>query len=284
MKKIWLLPVLHVFFACSAFFSGYIIIVSKNLADPLLPYISDGGAYPPESGIFGQLLNIAAAFLAIVAYIRYQKLEVFYNYNKTETLWTKLNTILLVLGWISSFGMSVVANFQEFSIPTMHVIGAMLAFFSALLYVWGHILLLLLTKKPRLTPKWMIILRICLATISLIFLIFHLITQWSFAFVKKNDNGSYPTLPPNDGIEQYPKNSPFYTRHLVTTFSEWILVLSLEAHFLSYSFELKDFMANIITVEYRGIPIDNGDRFDIRTNQFVRRQSKLFDTKVVTHI
>uniref|UniRef100_A0A0K0EGD6 DNA damage-regulated autophagy modulator protein 2 n=1 Tax=Strongyloides stercoralis TaxID=6248 RepID=A0A0K0EGD6_STRER len=283
MKKLWLLPVLHVFFACSAFFSGYIIIVSKNLVDPLLPYISDGGAYPPESGVFGQLLNIAALFLGIIVYIRYQQLEIFYNYNNTEELWKKFNIALLILGWISSFGMSLVANFQEFSITIMHVIGAMLAFFSAVVYVWGNIFLTI-TKKPTLTPKWLIILRILLSIISLIFLVFHLLTQWSFVFVPKDSNGLYPTRPQFHKYEQYPRDSPFYTRHLITTFSEWILVLSLEAHFLTYSFDLKDFMANFISVEYRGTTTDSNDRFDIRTNKIIRRQSDIFNSNVLGNV
>ncbi|CEF60287.1 Frag1/DRAM/Sfk1 family-containing protein [Strongyloides ratti] len=280
MKKLWLLPVLHVTFACLAFFSGYIIIVAKNLVSPLLPYISDGGAYPPESGVFGQFLNIAAAILGIVVYVRYQQLEIFYNYNKTEDLWKKFNITLLIIGWLSSFGMSIVANFQEYSVPMMHIIGAMLSFFGGILYVWGHIFLTI-KKKPKLTPKWLFILRIILGILSLIFLIFHLITQWTFVFVEKDSNGLYPTLPSFDKFEEYPKDSPFYARHLVTTFSEWILVLSLEAHFFSYSFELKDFMANIITVEYRGITTNTNDRFDIRTNKIIRRQSDIFISNVL---
>uniref|UniRef100_A0A0N4ZHH4 DNA damage-regulated autophagy modulator protein 2 n=1 Tax=Parastrongyloides trichosuri TaxID=131310 RepID=A0A0N4ZHH4_PARTI len=283
MKKVWLLPILHVFFACLAFFSGYIIVVSKNLADPLLPYISDGGAFPPESAIFGEFLNIAAFLMAIVSYIRYQQLEVFYDSNKINNTFTKFNTALLFTGWLSSLGMSVVANFQEFSVPSMHAFGALLSFVGGLTYLGGQIILTAF-KKPKLVPNWMFLLRTILTAISIIALIFHLITQFTFAFVKKNNDGSYPEWSGVTGIERYPTSSPFYLRHLITTIAEWVLVMSLEIHFLSFSYEMRDFEAKLIAVEYIGEVIDGGDRFDVRTNKIIRRRSEILNTGTISSL
>ena len=38
-----------------------------------LPYISDTGAYPPESCIFAQFLNLGALLIGVDVYIRYKQ-------------------------------------------------------------------------------------------------------------------------------------------------------------------------------------------------------------------
>jgi hypothetical protein len=40
-----------------------------------LPYISDTGAYPPESCIFAQFLNFGALLVGVDVYIRYKQVE-----------------------------------------------------------------------------------------------------------------------------------------------------------------------------------------------------------------
>ena len=86
---------------------------------------SDGGAFPPESGVFGELLNIAAflsTFLlvstatmanlvALTVYLRHQQFDAFHAHDEHIDLdWTSL--VFLVIGWVSAFGMTLVANFQ----------------------------------------------------------------------------------------------------------------------------------------------------------------------------
>uniref|UniRef100_A0AC35U4Y7 DNA damage-regulated autophagy modulator protein 1 n=1 Tax=Rhabditophanes sp. KR3021 TaxID=114890 RepID=A0AC35U4Y7_9BILA len=266
MKFVWLLPIIHVIFAMTSFFSGYIIIVAKNLTDPILPYISDGGAAAPQSGIFGQFLNMAAVILGIVVHIRHMQLRVFYNYNGDRPPWNKLNDVLLVIGYITAFGMSLVANFQEFTIPIGHFFGAMGAFFCGLIYIWGQIVISLM-KKPRLAPQWLIYVRIGIAILSTLSLILHLLTQWTMLFVEKDANGAMPKYTRPTHIERYTSDSPFYVRHLITTSAEWLLVLSMEVQFLTYSWDLKNFSLKWLELEYLGELVEGG-RIDIRTNKF----------------
>ncbi|TMS37110.1 hypothetical protein L596_004111 [Steinernema carpocapsae] len=58
----WIFPVLTATCALAAFFIGYAIGVSNGDEYAWLSYISDGGAIPPQSCIFGQLLNLSAVF------------------------------------------------------------------------------------------------------------------------------------------------------------------------------------------------------------------------------
>lgn len=60
--SLWIFPLLSTGFAIAAFVSGYAIAVGNKDAKAWFMYISDGGATPPESCIFGQLLNISAVF------------------------------------------------------------------------------------------------------------------------------------------------------------------------------------------------------------------------------
>ena len=63
--------------------------VSQGHVDSLWPYISDTGTTPPESCIFGQLLNLGAALLTLTFYIRYKQAtsvcSLLFKYRLIET-------------------------------------------------------------------------------------------------------------------------------------------------------------------------------------------------------
>uniref|UniRef100_A0AC35FB31 Uncharacterized protein n=1 Tax=Panagrolaimus sp. PS1159 TaxID=55785 RepID=A0AC35FB31_9BILA len=61
VHALWMFPVLTFVFGVLAFIIGYIIAVSNGYENAWFSYISDGGTHPPESCIFGQLLNLSAA-------------------------------------------------------------------------------------------------------------------------------------------------------------------------------------------------------------------------------
>lgn len=103
------------------------------------PYISDTGTHTPESCIFSQMLNIVSFLVAITIYVRYKHIEQYYRDSnltiESESI-LKLNRRGLFAGLASSFGLSIVANFQETNVFRVHMAGAILAFGFGVLYSW----------------------------------------------------------------------------------------------------------------------------------------------------
>lgn len=64
-------------------------------------------------GVFGQLLNLSALFLAISVYLRHRQIVEFYWHQYRQVgKWRGVSCGLLWLGYTSAFGVSLVANFQ----------------------------------------------------------------------------------------------------------------------------------------------------------------------------
>ncbi|XP_043535658.1 modulator of macroautophagy TMEM150B-like [Chiloscyllium plagiosum] len=70
------------------------------------PYISVCGAEPPQSCIFGQVMNVGSFLVIWVCVIRYQQV-IDYGYQSA------LNIVSLVTGCLCAIGGSLVGNFQE---------------------------------------------------------------------------------------------------------------------------------------------------------------------------
>ncbi|MFH4981609.1 hypothetical protein AB6A40_008318 [Gnathostoma spinigerum] len=113
LSKVWIIPLTTFVLSILAFLVSYTIAVLNNHVQAVWPYISDSGTLPPESCIFAQLLNISALFLAITSYLRHRQIVEFYwHHFKQEGYWRPISLTMLWLGYISSFGVSMVANFQ----------------------------------------------------------------------------------------------------------------------------------------------------------------------------
>uniref|UniRef100_A0A7E4ZV63 Cytochrome b561 domain-containing protein n=1 Tax=Panagrellus redivivus TaxID=6233 RepID=A0A7E4ZV63_PANRE len=253
VKYIWLAPVLTVGFGVAAFVTGYAIAVGRGYEEAWFSYISDGGTHPPESCVFGQLLNLSAVFLAISVYLRHRQIVVFYHHNlrMPNGWWRTMSVTLLYIGLFSSFGMSMVANFQETSIPICHLIGAMIAFFGSTVYVWGQIVLSY-AMNPHLTPMWMNHFRTFFTSLATGSLVLHMICEHGHPFVKAGADGNIPTPPPVDNdIRRFYPGDPWYVNHIVTTCAEWGLVLSLEVVLLTFAWELRHFYAHLPKVHLR---------------------------------
>ncbi|XP_031333313.1 DNA damage-regulated autophagy modulator protein 2-like isoform X2 [Photinus pyralis] len=111
------------------FLIGFIITFSLAILQNhvYIPFISDTGTTPPESCLFGQVLNIGALLFTVTAYIRYRQVRFIQamaevNLNK---FWNNLG---LVIGILSSIGLTIVGNFQETSILFIHLMGAGMTF------------------------------------------------------------------------------------------------------------------------------------------------------------
>lgn len=92
-----------------------------------IPFISDTGTTPPESCLFGQVLNIGALLFTVTTYVRYRQVR-FIQAMAEVNLSKFWNNLGLVFGILSSIGLTIVGNFQETSILFIHLIGAGMTF------------------------------------------------------------------------------------------------------------------------------------------------------------
>ncbi|KAJ7399110.1 hypothetical protein BTVI_118258 [Pitangus sulphuratus] len=67
MPGVAFVPALLVSWSSAAFIISYAIAVLEGHVEPLVPYISDTGTKPPESGVFGFMINISALLVIVFA-------------------------------------------------------------------------------------------------------------------------------------------------------------------------------------------------------------------------
>ncbi|ESO91564.1 hypothetical protein LOTGIDRAFT_233371 [Lottia gigantea] len=145
-SKIHFLPIFTAIYILGVFLFTYGIAVEYGHVEPDFPYISYTGVHPPERGWFSQLVNVGAILMAINLYIRFLIIRYIVQTTSqteaTRNLITQakrvlfLNKLFLTFGWISAFGLSMVANFQTVDMRGMHYTGAALAFGFGFLYCW----------------------------------------------------------------------------------------------------------------------------------------------------
>uniref|UniRef100_A0A669ETG3 Transmembrane protein 150C n=1 Tax=Oreochromis niloticus TaxID=8128 RepID=A0A669ETG3_ORENI len=91
--------------------------------------LSIAGNFPPASCVFSEVMNLAAFVGFFIAVFRYLQLK-----GKIDKPW--LNISSLVVFSISSFGMTIVGNFQVFTEENIHNIGTIMVFGLGTLFCW----------------------------------------------------------------------------------------------------------------------------------------------------
>ncbi|KAG8434096.1 hypothetical protein GDO86_012462 [Hymenochirus boettgeri] len=139
-----ILPIFLSIWACSGIWIVYAMAVSNGSVNVTsdFPFISTCGTYPPQSCIFGQVLNIGALLAVWISAIRFQQIRD-YGYHST------LNTVSLVMGLICALGTSLVGNFQQSNQLDTHLAGAFLAFFVGNIYFWTQSALTYMVKPSH---------------------------------------------------------------------------------------------------------------------------------------
>ena len=133
------LPITLVILLIACFLTSYSIARVQGDIPYFLPYISDTGAEQPESCFFGQFLNMAAAVCAFGAFVRYKILkEYVVRHQVDDKSSSNMIVISFVLATASSFGISVVANFQK-DVAYIHYPGAVIAFLFGSCFILGKL-------------------------------------------------------------------------------------------------------------------------------------------------
>ncbi|XP_068163649.1 DNA damage-regulated autophagy modulator protein 1 [Antennarius striatus] len=230
MQGLCFLPAFLVIWSSCTFIISYLIALLKHDVDPVFPYISDTGANPPESCIFGLMTFIAACAATATMYARYKYVEKLTR--DTGLLKPCLNKAALVLGMISCFGMCVVATFQETAVEAVHDIGALLFFVPGVVYA-----ILQTVISYRVFPFGS---SVCVCRARLIVAV--IATVAFFPTVICAFFGRQSTLhrDPND------KGYSFY---LASAVCEWIVAFSFIFFFLTYIDDFKLFTLKV-TTEY----------------------------------
>ncbi|NWY47642.1 DRAM1 protein, partial [Sylvia atricapilla] len=147
MPGVAAVPALLVSWSSAAFIISYVIAVLAGHVEPLVPYISDTGTKPPESGVFGFMINISALLAAITMYIRYLLIEK--QNESSHFVRSSCNMFTLCIGLMGCTGMGIVATFQELAVPSVHDIGALVAFGSGVVYITLQSLI-----SYKSCPRW----------------------------------------------------------------------------------------------------------------------------------
>ncbi|XP_030845024.1 neurofilament medium polypeptide isoform X2 [Strongylocentrotus purpuratus] len=215
------LPIMVGLLLCLSIVIPYCIAVGLKHVSPGFPYISDSGTLPPESCIFGQLLNMAAGLGFAGIYVRYKQVEFLSeDYGSRRKRMLQVNKIGLMVGATASFGMSVVANFQIGNVKSIHFTGAFLLFAPGAMYGFFQSWL-----SYKMHPQHASILvchiRLFLSVIIALFfascMIFTLLAQELTTVKKLNlfwvlaDGG--------------------YAEHIVATVSEWVVAIAFLLYF-----------------------------------------------------
>ncbi|XP_046881812.1 DNA damage-regulated autophagy modulator protein 2b [Hypomesus transpacificus] len=222
-----ILPVALVVWTAATFILAYITAVLLRHVDPLVPYISDTGTVPPERCVFGIMLDVSAFLGIATTYVRYKQVQALTEDEEYKL--HKLNLFGLVLGWISSFGMCVVANFQKTTLFSMHLVGAVLTFGVGALYILVQTLVSLY-MQPHVHGKTVFWVRLAVGV-------------WTFSSIISMFVSSvimYSSLPGVDVAHKlhWIPGETGYTAHLISTISEWSLAMSFISFFLTY---IRDF-------------------------------------------
>lgn len=206
------------------------ISILLNHCEVAVPYISDTGVHIPESCIFSQLLNIASTLIALTIAIRYKQVEQQCRDNliPDANRVFSLNRIALYLGLASAAGLSIVANFQELQLFTIHMIGACSAFGFGLIYC--AVQTRLSYYMYPIVKSGLLLARSRLALTIILGITF--ITSLIFASISiKHFHGTDTTnWKPSDGG---------YLYHVISSICEWISALAIDFFILSFAHEFK---------------------------------------------
>lgn len=224
-------------FPCT-FLGTYLWAVYLDHADSVWPYISDTGTTPPESCVFGQLLNLGSVMLAGTFYIRYKQVAAFYQGHRRQVLLKRVNVVSLWLGSLGALGVSLVANFQETQVVSVHFFGASLTFGLGTVYLWTQVFLTSFIRPPG-WPRTISTLRTVLALLDTVALGLTVISS----YLANRTHGP--------GVELHWTGREGREFHLLSTGSEWVMSTAFSLFILLF---IPDFRHLVLEAHSRPRP------------------------------
>ncbi|XP_027899781.1 DNA damage-regulated autophagy modulator protein 1 [Xiphophorus couchianus] len=222
------LPAFLVVWSSCTFIVSYIIALFRGDVDIIFPYISDTGANPPESCIFGLMTFISSCAGTATIYARYKYVERLTEQNSLVK--PCLNKAGLVFGLAACFGMCIVATFQETAVTPVHDFGALVFFVSGVLYIILQSVISL-QASPYDSSICVCRFRLFIAIVAGVAFFPTVICAY---FVKQT------TLHRHTSDKDYPF-------HIASAVCEWIVAFSFVCFFLTYIDDFKTFKLQVRT-------------------------------------
>ncbi|KAK2892740.1 hypothetical protein QQF64_035452 [Cirrhinus molitorella] len=222
MEGMCFLPTFLVIWSSSTFIVSYIIALFRRDVDVILPYISDTGATPPESCVFGFMSTITAFAAFATMYAEYKFVE--RVHERTGAIPPRLNKVSLGFGIVSCVGMCLVATFQETTVMVVHDIGAILFFATGVTYAVIQSVISY-RGQPYGCSKRTCHFRVFFAGLAIVAVL--------------------PTIfcavPVGTSKLHWDTEDKDYTLHMVSVVCEWITTFSFVLFFLTYIREFQEF-------------------------------------------
>ncbi|XP_078272700.1 DNA damage-regulated autophagy modulator protein 1 [Rhinoraja longicauda] len=233
------LPIFLVIWSCAGFIITFIIAVERKDVVPFIPFISDTGTTPPESCVFGLMINISSFLGAFTIYIRYKILETLNKANPFVK--SNVNCGALLCGLLACLGMCIVANFQETAVRVVHDLGALLAFGMGTIYLVFQTVISF-KMLPLCNDRCAFGFRAFIAGLS-VAVFFPMIACY---FVSGESKLTW------DPMERG------YGSHVTSALCEWIVAFCFNFFFLTY---IKDFQKFSLRIKTEVHPDFQGDDF-----------------------
>ncbi|XP_060087090.1 DNA damage-regulated autophagy modulator protein 2 [Heteronotia binoei] len=238
-----ILPSVLVVWTSASFIFSYVTAVLLHHVDPLMPYISDTGTVPPESCLFGIMVNISALLGTATIYVRYKQVL---SLNPEDSIILKLNKAGLVLGMVSCFGICIIANVQKSALIVIHVIGGHLAFGVGIFYILVQTIL-----SYKLPHGSKVVFRIRLmvllwCTVSIVSMLI------SSVILRSSQYGADVMLKMH-----WDPNDKGYGLHIMNTVSEWSLGFSFTSFFLTYIHDFQKITLYVLVLDGHSVNYTN---------------------------
>ncbi|CAH8448119.1 unnamed protein product [Schistosoma turkestanicum] len=229
----------------STFFISYLISTSNHHASIIFPYISDTGALPPESCVFGQLLNICSFLSFVCIYCWY-----LHECNVIHALEGPNSHIVFArltctVGCLSALGMSIVANFQEASLIVVHLIGALMTFGL------GIVFSALVTYSTLKHLEYNFKIYIFRLILTIFGFLAHL-GVFIFGHLSGEIHGPFP--------RKWDPSEPGFKYHALSSFCEWLMSFTFLLFFASMIFELRNYELESVKIRHIVIAPENNER------------------------
>ncbi|XP_022089265.1 DNA damage-regulated autophagy modulator protein 1-like [Acanthaster planci] len=215
------------------------VSVARRDVAPFFPYISFLGSKPPESIVFSYLLYVSSLLVFASSFVRYRLVKL--SSSDLSKHSRRLNIAGFILSVLASIGMSVVATVRITEVYSIHMLGAGLFFWPSTTYCILQTVLsyLMLTSQGNGTVCR---LRLVLSILSSISIFTCLVSSiyagigWSRVQHHVNDK---PHWQLEDGG---------YAAHLVSAFTELMMVSSFVLYFLTFIPEFYSVQLQVILI------------------------------------
>ncbi|GAV03215.1 hypothetical protein RvY_13674 [Ramazzottius varieornatus] len=212
----------------------YFWAVGQGHVSAIWPYISDLGAWRPESSLFSEMLHFVALLMAVIFLLRYLLLRD-YAYVRNFRYIKQIAFINMTLGVMEAFGTSLVASYPTVETTSLHTVGASIVFLFGVIYLLIDSYISVKTAVLRNHSLKIMYGRVALGLLMLVFLI-TAIGGGVKSGQQRMDQLNNPMLRliwrAEDGG---------YTAHVVSTVSEWLMGALQLVYFITFIYEFQHF-------------------------------------------